>query len=60
MIYNSKEDGTLIETEAVLDRLSDAITNGVDWLLDRQDAVGIEFLYGSPMDSGNAFPGHRR
>ena len=41
MIYNSKEDGTLIETEAVLDRLSDAITNGVDWLLDRQDADGF-------------------
>src|SRR6266446_1468413 len=41
MIYNSKEDAALIETEPVLDRLSDAIANGVDWLLDRQDKDGF-------------------
>ena len=41
MIYNSKEDEALIETGPVLDRLSSAIANGVDWLLDRQDADGF-------------------
>jgi squalene-hopene/tetraprenyl-beta-curcumene cyclase len=41
MMHNSKEDECLIETGPVLDRLSDAIANGVDWLLDRQDVDGF-------------------
>src|ERR1700756_3790469 len=41
MTYNWKDDEILIETGPVLDRLSDAIANGVDWLLDRQDPEGF-------------------
>ena len=41
MTYNWKEDEILVETGSVLDRLSDAIANGVEWLLDRQDADGF-------------------
>jgi squalene-hopene/tetraprenyl-beta-curcumene cyclase len=39
--HNSKEDETPIQTGSVLDRLGDAIANGVDWLLDRQDPDGF-------------------
>src|ERR1700741_1503543 len=41
MTYNWKDDEILIETGPVLDRLSDAIANGVDWLLGRTDAHGF-------------------
>jgi squalene-hopene/tetraprenyl-beta-curcumene cyclase len=41
MTYNWKVDEILVETGSVLGRLSDAIANGVDWLLDRQDADGF-------------------
>jgi squalene-hopene/tetraprenyl-beta-curcumene cyclase len=38
---SSKEDEILIDAGPVLERLSDAIGNGIDWLLNRQDADGF-------------------